>query len=106
MSIPDHSVMYQRMTSANTRHNDSLPDWVYKQALNYPPHPKHWELVQQYQQAYTAYCKSTEIVRYALTSQLKDPTDNQKLAEVDRCQKLAEQSKQELARADQELRDF
>ena len=105
MSV-DHIVMYQKMTS-NKRYGDPpLPDWVYKQTLNYPRHPKHSELIGVYTEAEKQYGEWVEVLQSAYQQKWQDPENAQKSESVKQCQQEVEEARKALWQASEALREF
>lgn len=105
MSIPDQLVSYQKFTG-NPIRNYVTPRWVFDQTLPYPAHPRHSELIRHYDEAYEVHFRALEVLQLAVMAQSKDSANQQKLSEVSRCQVQVSASREKLAEAEKELRDF
>lgn len=103
MSI-DHIVGYEKMSGK--KYNSPLPSWVYEQKLAYPHHPRHSELIKEYERTKKQHDESVELVQSAYQRKWRDSENARLLQSVEQCQHHLEEAQKVLASAEEALREF
>lgn len=103
MSI-DHIVGYEKLSGK--KYKPLVPDWVYQQSLNYPHHPRHSELIEEYRIAKQQYDESVEVLQSAYQRKWQDPENPQRVESVQQCGQKVESALSALESAQQILQEF
>lgn len=101
----EHIAMYERPNRFKTQ--PIMPSWLYEQKLSYPHHPKHSELIANYQEAERKYSSAISVLQSAFARKREVANETPQLLEsIKRCGERVEQSEKELAVAKKALLDF